>query len=83
MSHRGFLPGIRAPLTMGTCQTTAPPGPHRTTPFTRTATSPTRSYVHELAAAGKQLAHEANVVWLENLDELDHVRQALDKSSRA
>ena len=29
-----------------------------------------------------QLAHEANVVWLEDLDELDYVRQALDKSAR-
>ncbi|MFE5243177.1 MULTISPECIES: DUF6009 family protein [unclassified Streptomyces] len=29
-----------------------------------------------------QLAHEANVVWLEELDDLDYVRQALDKSAR-
>ena len=35
------------------------------------------SLLHE-----RQLAHEANVVWLEDLDNLDYVRQALDKSGR-
>lgn len=35
------------------------------------------SLLHE-----SQLAHEANVVWLEDLDNLDYVRQALDKSAR-
>ncbi|MGW8355509.1 DUF6009 family protein [Streptomyces wedmorensis] len=29
-----------------------------------------------------QLAHEVNVVWLEDLGNLDYVRQALDKSTR-
>lgn len=28
------------------------------------------------------LTHEARVVWLENLDDLDYVRQALDKTKR-
>ncbi|MGW5782213.1 DUF6009 family protein [Streptomyces sp. NPDC003863] len=32
--------------------------------------------------AGSDLIHEAEVVWLENPDGLDYVRQALDKTKR-
>ncbi|WP_331719415.1 DUF6009 family protein [Streptomyces sp. NBC_01187] len=35
------------------------------------------SLLHE-----SQLTHESSVVWLEDLDGLDYVRQALDKTSR-